>query len=219
MLIVLGKYAICVAYFLFFICLTKLIRDKFGAPDEVARKTTHMLASLAWFLFYVLFYKTVNFYLAPLVGIVVVLVGIKTNFLAMLRRGDSNADDQGIVFYVVTLFILAVFATYYPPALPACSYGMLSIGFGDGTAALVGRKWGKYTPKLRENKSLAGSLACFVFATIAMIVACLLMHFSLCIWKFMILALVATIAELFGDKYDNLIIGLSVAIVGVLLKV
>lgn len=219
MLITLGKYGICFLYFLIIVALAKLFKNKFGAPDEICRKTAHILLSVTWLMFYALFWGEMHFILAPLIGIGVAVVGLKTKVLQVLRRGDSNEADQGIVLYIVTEFILSIFATMYHPALAACTYGMLSIGFGDGFAALVGKKWGKYTPKIKDKKSLAGSMACFLFALLAMIAASLIMGFGICIWKFAILAIVATIVEIFGDKYDNLLIGLCVAFVGAAIRV
>lgn len=39
---------------------------------------------------------------------------------------------------------------------------VLLLSWCDTTASTVGRKWGKYTPKIAKNKSLAGSLGAFV---------------------------------------------------------
>lgn len=219
MVVLLGKYGICILYFCIVIGSGMIIKKKFGTSDEIGRKIGHIFLTFTWFMFYVFFWGTSHFIIAPIIGITMIVVGLKTNLLYILRRGNTNEDDQGVILYPVTEFILALFAFLYAPAFSACTYGMLSLGFGDGTAALVGRRWGKYTPKIRAGKSLAGSSACFFFTILAIIVTSWLMGYDICIWKFIILALVATIAELFGNKYDNLLIGVSVAVVGVLLKV
>lgn len=59
--------------------------------------------------------------------------------------------------------ILAALAYYYEPFYLYFGLGACALAFGDSTAALVGKKWGKYTLRLPFNKSLAGLLAFVVF--------------------------------------------------------
>ncbi len=214
-----GKYLICILYLLFMLGAASFLKKQFHVQDETSRKTVHIMLGGMWVLFYVLFWGSAHYYMAPFVSVLIAIAGVKFDFLTVLKREGADEYEPGVVLYMVSAFILAAFASFYPPALPSCLYGMMAIAFGDGTAALVGRKWGKYTPKLRNKKSLAGSFGCFFFATLAMVVVCLLLGFELNIWKFMVLALAATIVELFGDKYDNLLIGLTVAIIGTVLRV
>lgn len=77
--------------------------------------------------------------------------------LGALMRESEYAGWNGVVFYLLGAWIVLFF---YPKDVGVLSVLLLS--WCDTAASTFGRLWGRYTPRLRRGKSLAGSLAAFV---------------------------------------------------------
>lgn len=215
------KGILIVMYLVVLVLLSNFCKKVLKFSDEFCRKMIHTLLGPSWFLLWLAFWRTPYFVIMGILGILIGDIGIKSNFLAVLRRdnGDNEHLRLGIFLFTLNECIMCITAYCFPFTLAACTCAMMAVAFGDGPAAVIGRRWGKYTPKLYGKKSVAGSSACFIFALIAMIGGCHIMGFSEAYWKFIVLALVATIAELFGKKYDNLIIGLAVLVAGIVIGI
>ncbi|KAH8148791.1 uncharacterized protein LAJ45_07134 [Morchella importuna] len=81
--------------------------------------------------------------------------------LGALMRESEVAGWNGVVWYLVgTITVLTVF----PKDIAVLSILLLS--WCDTAASTVGRAWGRYTPRIRRGKSLAGSLASFVVGAV-----------------------------------------------------
>lgn len=77
--------------------------------------------------------------------------------LGALMRESEYAGWNGVIFYLLgTWFVLYSF----PKDVSVMSVLLLS--WCDTAASTFGRLWGRYTPRIRRNKSLAGSLAAFL---------------------------------------------------------
>ncbi|KAL7272273.1 Diacylglycerol kinase [Rhizina undulata] len=80
---------------------------------------------------------------------------IKT--LGFLMRESEVGSWNGVVSYILgTCTVL-----YFFPK-DVASLSILLLSWCDTAASTFGRAWGRYTPRIRKNKSLAGSLASFV---------------------------------------------------------
>jgi diacylglycerol kinase (CTP) len=77
--------------------------------------------------------------------------------LGALMRESEFAGWNGVIFYLLGAWIVLFFL---PKDLGVMSVLLLS--WCDCAASTFGRLWGRYTPRLRRGKSLAGSLAAFV---------------------------------------------------------
>ncbi|RPB18772.1 hypothetical protein L211DRAFT_843222 [Terfezia boudieri ATCC MYA-4762] len=81
--------------------------------------------------------------------------------LGALMRESEVRGTNGVVWYLVgTLTVLLVF----PKDIATLSVLLLS--WCDTAASTVGRAWGRYTPRVRKGKSLAGCLAGFVVGAV-----------------------------------------------------
>jgi diacylglycerol kinase (CTP) len=81
--------------------------------------------------------------------------------LGALMRESEVAGWNGVVWYLVgTITVLTVF----PKDIAVLSVLLLS--WCDTAASTFGRAWGRYTPRIRRGKSLAGSLASFVVGAV-----------------------------------------------------
>ena len=79
-----------------------------------------------------------------------------------MERGQGRGD-LGTVYYAISLLILALFSflAYGNPIIGGL--GILMMGYGDGLAAVVGKKYPLGPYQLGDNKkSLSGSLTMFV---------------------------------------------------------
>ena len=79
----------------------------------------------------------------------------------IIRESEKNSYN-GTLFYLAGVLIVLYL---YPKDISVLSILLLS--WADTAASTVGRKWGKYTPKLGNRKSLAGSLGSFAVGTFA----------------------------------------------------
>lgn len=77
--------------------------------------------------------------------------------LGALMRESEYAGWNGVIFYLLGAWIVLFF---FPKDIGVMSVLLLS--WCDTAASTFGRLWGRYTPRLRRGKSLAGSLAAFV---------------------------------------------------------
>lgn len=76
-------------------------------------------------------------------------------------RESEVTGWNGVVWYLVgTITVLTVF----PKDIAVLSILLLS--WCDTAASTVGRAWGRYTPRIRRGKSVAGSLASFVVGAV-----------------------------------------------------
>ncbi|CEJ79925.1 Putative Phosphatidate cytidylyltransferase family protein [[Torrubiella] hemipterigena] len=77
--------------------------------------------------------------------------------LGALMRESEYAGWNGVIFYLLGAWSVLYFL---PKDVGVMSVLLLS--WCDTAASTFGRLWGRYTPRLRKGKSLAGSLAAFL---------------------------------------------------------
>jgi dolichol kinase len=126
-------------------------------------------------------------------------IPIISKITALSARGEEAGR---FVLGPLTLGAGALLALLLFPA-PAAAVAILALAFGDGAAALVGRRFGRHRLPLTGGKSLEGSLACLA----AVFLATLALTFDPL--RALAIAAVATLAEAapIGDL-DNLLVPL-----------
>jgi diacylglycerol kinase (CTP) len=77
--------------------------------------------------------------------------------LGALMRESEFAGYNGVIFY-----LLGAWAVLYCFPKDVGVMGTLLLSWCDTAASTFGRLYGRYTPRIRRGKSLAGSLAAFV---------------------------------------------------------
>lgn len=77
--------------------------------------------------------------------------------LGALMRETEYAGWNGVIWYLLGVWISL---TFFPKDVAVMSILLLS--WCDTAASTFGRAYGRYTPRLRKGKSLAGSLGAFV---------------------------------------------------------
>jgi diacylglycerol kinase (CTP) len=77
-------------------------------------------------------------------------------------RGQNGVAWTGVVWYLVgSITVLAVFPK------DVATLSILLLSWCDTAASTFGRAWGRYTPRIRKGKSVAGSLGAFVVGALA----------------------------------------------------
>ncbi|TWU78874.1 hypothetical protein ED733_007680 [Metarhizium rileyi] len=78
--------------------------------------------------------------------------------LGALMRESEYSGYNGVIFYLLGAWAVLYF---FPKDVGVMSVLLLS--WCDTAASTFGRLWGRYTPRIRRGKSLAGSFAAFLF--------------------------------------------------------
>lgn len=211
-------YILATIYILAVIILTWIMRKNLTLPDEIYRKFLHISISFAWPILYYTLAGTVHLFIIMAIALITSLLALKFGVFAMISRGD-NEHSLGIALFPVSIFIMVLITQFVPNAIYACGLGIFALSFGDGFAALCGKHFGKYTPKLRDGKSVAGTMACIIFAFIGMVIVSIIVGHPVAAWKLLLLGILAAVIELFSGDWDNIAIPIPVMLVGYLVNV
>ncbi|KAM3425171.1 hypothetical protein BST61_g7130 [Cercospora zeina] len=76
---------------------------------------------------------------------------------AFMRESEAHDRYNGVISYIAGLWVAMYFCRK-----DVAVVSVLLLSWCDTAASTFGRLWGKYTPRIRRGKSLAGSLAAFV---------------------------------------------------------
>lgn len=204
-IIVLGIICIAIRF------LTKI-------PDFIFRKILHLIAVS---MITVLLIVPTHWWIAEIVmgigaiGIVVLLLIFERTEIYKKFFVEKNKHEiliSFLIFFLVVIYLIALFWGYRGEAHRyLVIIALLSWGLGDAAAAIFGRLIGKHIVSgkvIGGNKSIEGSVMCFVFAlVISFLLLFLLMHYLwwLSLIEALLIALLVSFAELFTKKgLDNL---------------
>ncbi|AEV29867.1 dolichol kinase [Sphaerochaeta pleomorpha str. Grapes] len=132
--------------------------------SETVRKIVHVGVSNWWFV--EMFYFTQLKF--ALVGPIVFI--ITNSLFTFLDWGkaigfDDRKRNYGLIYFPVTLLLLVLLQYNGFLSSLACLIGVLVMGYGDGFAALIGKKWGKKKlPIPSGGKTYVGTLAMFLIS-------------------------------------------------------
>lgn len=76
---------------------------------------------------------------------------------SLMRESEAHDRFNGVIMYLAGLWVTMRFCRK-----DVAIVSVLLLSWCDTAASTFGRMWGKYTPRIRRGKSLAGSLAAFV---------------------------------------------------------
>jgi phytol kinase len=139
---------------------------RFKQDPELVRKVVHIgtghVLLIAWWL-------QIPTWLCVAAGVTfsaIALASHHTNILPMLN--DVGRKTYGVFYYALSITILVGLLWDHHPQYAVI--GVMVMSWGDGMAALIGKRFGKHTFIYMGNKrSLEGSLAMFVTSLIVML--------------------------------------------------
>jgi phytol kinase len=155
-----------VAVWLGLVFLASEILHRFKQDPELVRKVVHIgtghVLLIAWWL-------QIPTWLCVAAGVTfsaIALASHHTNILPMLN--DVGRKTYGVFYYALSITVLVGLLWEYHPQYAVI--GVMVMSWGDGMAALIGKRFGKHTFIYMGNKrSLEGSLAMFVTSLIVML--------------------------------------------------
>ena len=132
---------------------------------EASRKFIHIMLG-NWWIIAMHFFTNVWFAVfVPATFVIINYLSYKKDIIKVMERDEQ--DGLGTVYYAVALLVLAIvsFGIYEQPALGLVP--TLVMAYGDGLAAIIGKKIKSKKYKLGETKkSFAGSLTMFIISTL-----------------------------------------------------
>ena len=194
----------------------RLIANKLKISEsikqEIPRKLGHMLISFVTGpMIYFSFKGTIHMPICVIAIFIFVLIIERTKLIRLISRNDNDTDNlESTKYYVLASMINFIIAYFNPAYLMPTMLGLMTVGAGDPCACFIGKLFGKH--KIYKHKSLEGFIGFIVGAIIAMYI-----FSGISIYYLIPIAICGAIAELYGDKYDNLVIQLICAFVAFLI--
>jgi phytol kinase len=209
-------YGLISSYLLIFMILgiATFLQSKNILKEEGARKFIHIGVS-NWWILAMIFFEGENAIwfaiIAPATFIVLNYLSYRLNILKAMERNGKGS--LGTVYFPISLLILVI-VTY---GILGREYayiggiGILIMGYGDGLAAVIGTKYGKH--KLKNGKSLEGSLTMFVTSLVVSLILLGISSVPNVIIYSLAVASISTIIEYFTTRgLDNLTVPLGASL-------
>lgn len=130
------------------------------------RKIVHIGVANWWF-FLITFFDSIYWAAFGPLLFIFVNIGVIVFGLDSLFGIKEERRNLGLIYFPVSLFLLVILGFTNILPLWACSMGAMSMGYGDGLAALIGRKYGKM--RVTEEKTLVGMITMGVVTLLVLI--------------------------------------------------
>ena len=132
---------------------------------EASRKFIHIMLGNWWIIAMYFFSNVWTAMIGPISFVIINYLSYKKNIIKVMERDEQ--DGLGTVYYALALLILVIisFGILKQPSLGLVP--TLVMAYGDGLAAIIGKKIKSRKYKLGDTKkSFAGSLTMFVVSTL-----------------------------------------------------
>lgn len=207
-----------IASFLFLgsvIVFALVVKKVSNISSETMRKIVHIGVSNWWFFEIYFFTSLWHSLIGPLAFI---LVNTLFTFLDWGKAIglDDRKRNYGLIYFPITLLILVILQYQGLVSSVACTIGVLVMGYGDGFAAIVGKKWGKKKLSFPTGgKTYLGTLVMFIVSFLVSsiaLVAYTSLPFGSILGVSLLVGLVASVAEAITPLgLDNLSVPLLAA--------
>lgn len=197
--------------FIFFVIITSKVVIKYG--EEASRKYIHIILANWWLIAMAFFKGALWAAFVPATFVVINYISYKKDLIKVMERNEENKDGFGTVYYAISLLILALI-TFYNNNPFIGLFGIFVMGYGDGFAAIFGKKIKSFKYKVgNKEKSVAGSLTMFIITLIFSLGALLYLKTGMIIIKAIALSIILTIIEGVSIKgTDNITVPLSASL-------
>lgn len=211
---------------LFVFCIigiSTILTKKKIISGEVSRKFIHIGVCNWWIIAMIFFDNRYYAAIVPALFVVINYISYKYQVIEAMER-DGGKKDLGTVYYAISLLILALFTVGEGNNGYIGALGILTMGYGDGLAAVVGTfKGTKYTLIGENLKSKEGTFTMLVvtFTVITLVLGiCTDIAILGVILYSLGLSIVATLLELFTPHgLDNLTVPIGVSLIYYLVSI
>jgi phytol kinase len=128
---------------------------------EFIRKFIHIAVSNWWFILTTFLTNIWAILLGPVLFIIVNSLATFLDWAKFLGMSEKTRNF-GLVYFPISLLVLAVFLHTKVVSAHICGMAFLVMGYGDGLAGLVGKRYGKRI--LTGSKTYVGSTVMFVIS-------------------------------------------------------
>lgn len=186
--------------------LTTAASKIFKLSEDLSRKIVHIAVGHWIILGMALFSSLPLLLITPISFVLINYLSYKYKIFKVMEQND---DSLGTVWYALSLLILSA-AGFLLKQKEIAVIAILIMAYGDGMAALLGKKFGRrHWPVPYEKKTPVGSFTMFLFSFGVCLLTYGIMLGQIRIVHSILLALVATMAELVAKKgRDNLYVPL-----------
>lgn len=182
--------------------IASMLKKQEYVSEETSRKIIHIGVS-NWYFIALYFASSIDIGLLiipPITFIFFNYLSYRLNLVKGMERADKK--DLGTVYYPIALLALLLFSNAIGK-IDVGFLGFMVLGYGDGLAAVVGKKFGRTRSK--SGKSFIGSLTMFIVSLVVSIVTILYFQQPNYVILALFIAVFATFVEYFTPKgLDNL---------------
>lgn len=191
-----SKFLLCSFYEVALIIIAHLLKRFSIIGREYSRKIVHIFTSFLIFPIMIIFKKNIYKIAGPLIFLIVNFVFVFVSH----RKGKRRA--LGIVLYPLSVLILVLFSIYGSVRARSVIVSVLIMGLSDGSAAIVGKTFGRLKYKVfnKIEKSVEGTITFFVVTFILFLI-----FYREKYLYFLLLSILLTIIENISPRgFDNL---------------
>ncbi len=203
---ILSGYIFSFLYGIFCIAIASLAH-KLGMKVTYSRKLAHILVGFEWVILSHYFGATVHF----LIVCVVFTALVSLLHITKLAPGISSQSENsnGTIYYCVAMTVMSAIVMCIPDMMIPFGIGVFCTSLGDGFAGVFGQiKQGNKT--LCNKKTMYGSLACFVFCFLSVVLISCVFQLQINLIYAAIVAIFAVELELFAKNgIDNITVTLG----------
>lgn len=188
--------------------LSKLFEKK---SKEASRKFIHITLAGYWIIAMFFFDNVICASIAPISFVIINTLSYKLNLIKSMEREEQ--DGFGTIYFAIAVLILSIF-TFGIINKPIVGLaGMFVMCFGDGFAAIFGKKFGKKKYTIGgTTKSYIGSLTILIISFGIIFAVFNYLGTPYTIVKSILIAVIATILEAVSIKgTDNITVPLLTA--------
>lgn len=189
------------AIYIVAVVVTSKFMSKFG--EEASRKFIHVLLSNVWIIYMLFIDSLVPACILPIAFVIINTLSYKFKLIKSMEREEN--DGFGTIYYAVSMLVVSIIA--YVAGDPRIgATGILIMGYGDGFAAIIGKKIKSKKYKIgKTTKSIAGSLTMFIISLFISFIVLKMIGVKYLIFDSFGIAVVATILEAISIKgFDNI---------------
>jgi len=177
-----------------YITLLLIISEKvLGKYPTFSRKFLHIMVGNVLFILPLFTSQFVITFLAAAPFIILTFLMSPYSPIKLYDRISSSGHGMGLVYYAISWTVLAFFFFDQPWII---AVGIAAMSYGDGSAALIGERFGKHKYQIfGDKKSFEGSFTMLFVLIIALGVV--LAYYHVTIASLLIIPIVAIVATIF----------------------
>ena len=204
------------AFVFLMIFLATLIQKLFKLSNEFSRKIIHI--AVGNWIFIALFYFE-DWYIAIIGPIAFILINFLSYKFTVFKAMELEEKNPGTIYYPISLAICTLLSYSQKPLLILPYLGIMAMTWGDGMAAVIGKKFP--IRQIKPRKSIGGSTAFFLFTLLASIIYLFIEATNLSTGTIVLYALatafIGVLIELFSPRnLDNLTVPIILGVIGFL---